>query len=192
MHTSETRREFEAIGRPLMPAIYGAALRLVRNKADACDLVQESYLRAFRTFANFAPGTNAKAWLLTIVHTVFVNSYHRANRERARLSFAGDELDAAVAAESFARYAEENMAARFSERSTEIMAGLDGLADVYRLAVMFVDMDEMSYDEAAAALGCPVGTLRSRLFRGRRLLAIALRDLGAGMGLLRQDSEADR
>ena len=188
---SDIRGEFEALVRPLMPLLYGAAFRLTRNSADASDVVQETCLRAYRTFANFTRGTNAKAWLLTILHSVYVNAYHRSKRESARFSFVGSDLDDAIAAESFARYTDGDLATRFGDCRSEIAAALDRLPDAFRLAVVLVDVDELSYEDVAALLDCPVGTVRSRLFRGRKLLCDVLRGSARQVGLLSVKPETE-
>ena len=180
--------EFEQLARPLLPALYGTAMRLSRNEADAGDLVQETVLRAFRTFANFRPGTNARAWLFTILHSVYVNHCRRSGRERARFSLLGEDLDQAIAAESMALYAEDDLAVSYGDWSAQIDRALEQLPESFRLVVLMVDVDELSYEEVATVLDCPVGTVRSRLFRGRRALCALLRGTAEQAGILKADS----
>jgi RNA polymerase sigma-70 factor (ECF subfamily) len=153
-----------------MRPLYGFALRLTRNSADASDLVQESYLRALRTFSGFVPGTNAKAWLFRILYSVFANDHRRRRR---RPSVAMDDLEP-----QFERMALESWRAH-GARSFEDRAFLeDALARLdedFRAVVLLVDVEGLTYDEAAVTLGCPVGTVRSRLSRARRALLDRLR-----------------
>jgi RNA polymerase sigma-70 factor (ECF subfamily) len=123
------RAEFEDWALPIAPALYRTAHRLSRRPEDARDLVQETYLRAYRTFGNFQPGTNVRAWLFTILYSILNNE-----------------------------------------------SALRSLPEEYRAAILLVDVEDLSYEEAAEILSCPVGTLRSRLHRARKLLFAALRD----------------
>jgi RNA polymerase sigma-70 factor (ECF subfamily) len=170
-----------------MPALYGTARRLAGDADQGADLVQETYLRAFRTFHNFRAGTNCKAWLFTILYSVFINWRKRSRREAA--SFPTEELE-----ERFARLAEEpadlvgaasEVAAGSPEWSGEVESALHALPESFRAVVLLVDVQELSYEEAAAALNCPVGTVQSRLFRARRLLASALRDHARRSGFVK-------
>jgi RNA polymerase sigma-70 factor, ECF subfamily len=183
---SETKRaEFEATALPFMDALYSAALRLTHGSDDAADLVQETYLRAFRTFENFTPGTNCRGWLLTIMYSVFINQYHKARRRPP--SVPVDELEG-----RFQRYLESSDDPAATSAMVDVGAGtrmnpeidnaLRELPDEFRLPVLLVDVDGLSYDEAAEVLKCPVGTIRSRLYRGRRLLFAMLKDYAAAMG----------
>lgn len=177
MRTSTTREEFEKAALPLMPAVYRFARRLAGSDADAMDLVQDAYLRAFRTRDAFTPGTNARAWLFQILYSVFVNRYRSAQREPAVVSLDEPEELAAPAAS-------EPEADVLRCRAPEVEAAFGALPEPYRAAVALVDLEELSYEEAAAALACPVGTLRSRLFRGRRQLAVSLQDYARRSGYL--------
>jgi RNA polymerase sigma-70 factor (ECF subfamily) len=181
----ETRRaEFEAAALPYMGALYNAARRLTHGSDDAGDLVQETFLRAYRTFDNFTPGTNCRGWLLTIMYSVFINHYHKTRRQLATLSI--DDLDG-----RFQQYLESSEDAgesattvdvRGLRMNPEVERALRELPEDFRAPVLFIDVEGLSYDEAAEVLRCPVGTIRSRLYRGRRLLFAALRDYAAAMG----------
>lgn len=161
-----------------MKALYNGALRLTRDRLAAEDLVQESLLRAYRAFDSFRPGTNAKAWLFTILYRVFASRYRRQQREPETL--APDEVDSVLA-----RVAVENGSARPSPpTSAEVDAALARLPEEFRAAVVLVDLHDLSYEQAASALACKVGTLRSRLFRARTLLFAALEDHARGRGYL--------
>ncbi len=170
--------------------MHAAARRLTRGRAaDAADLTQETYLRAYRTFAGFVPGTNCKAWLLTILYSVFVNRYHRAKLEPEALE--PEELErrwqalAQGGADEEARWIE-----RLDGTSAEVRAALDGLPEILRTVVLLVDVEELTYEEAARAVGCPVGTVRSRLFRARRQLLAELADYAQRVGYLAPDEVA--
>ncbi len=180
----ERRRQFETIAVPCMRALYNTALRLTADAHDAEDGVQETYLRAFRTFDNFTPGTNAKAWLFTILYSVVINRHRRARREEG--PWPVEELEARY------RLLVEPPEGDLAEvepssvpLSTEVEAALRAVPEVFRTAVILVDVQELSYEEAARTLGCPIGTVQSRLFRGRRLLFAALAEYARRAGFLR-------
>lgn len=182
----ERRRQFEAVALPFMQALYNTGLRLTSNAEDAADVVQETYLRAFRTFDNFRPGTNAKAWLFTILYSVVINRRDKARREVG--PFPVEELE-----ERFRLLVEApasdpgDVDAQAARWPREIEAALRGLPEAFRDAVLLIDVQELSYEEAAAALGCPVGTVRSRVFRGRRLLFTALEDYARRTGFVKPE-----
>jgi RNA polymerase sigma-70 factor (ECF subfamily) len=186
------RSRFVALSLPLMPQLYSTAYRLTRNEADASDLVQETYLRAFRTFDNFVEGTNARAWMFTILHSVFVNAYHRRRREQLHLVANHENLDAAVDAESFACYAADAATAQGDGRREWLEQALAQLPEPFRWAVILVDLQEMSYEEAATVQDVPVGTVRSRLFRARKILAATLAPLSDGKVPQARQAEGDR
>jgi RNA polymerase sigma-70 factor (ECF subfamily) len=169
---------------PLMQGVYNFALRLTRRSEDARDLVQETYLRAYRTFGNFRPGTNGKAWLFTILYSVFVNRYRKEQREPAMVSveeLVGELPDPSQGGDR------DNVsfpiaAGTLAWAEPEVGAALRQLPESFRLAVLLVEVDELSYEEAASVLNCPVGTVRSRLFRARKSLSVALRDYARRAG----------
>lgn len=166
----DARERFGETAVPFMRNVYAASLRMCGRSDVAEDITQETMLRAFRTFDNFQPGTNCKAWLLTIMRSVFVNTYHRDQRRPEA------ELDALVPDADVFATSDEQITA-FIERAPtpEVEAALAGLPDAFRSVVVLVDIEELSYEEAAQALGCPVGTIRSRLSRARHLLHEALK-----------------
>jgi len=170
---AENRRaQFEAIALPFMTSVYNTALCLTRRPEDAGDLVQETYLRAYRTFSNFTPGTNCKAWLFTIMYSVFVNKYRKEQREPKSVSVEEleEKFHRSLAAAEWDPYSAQNMGVM----GAEVNQALERLPENFRLAVLLVDVEEMSYEEAATVLNCPMGTLRSRLFRARKLLFLEL------------------
>ena len=175
---------FEAVALPFMNALYNKALHLTRSPEDAGDLVQETFLRAYRTFANFAEGTNCKAWLFTILYSIFVNQYRKAQRKPDTVSI--DELEETYHRGLADPQWDEDFAvlagSELDWQGPEVSQALGKLPEDFRAAVLLVDVEELSYEEAAAALSCPVGTLRSRLFRARRVLFVELRDYARKMG----------
>ena len=177
---------FEAAALPFMNVLYNKALYLSRRPEDASDLVQETFLRAFRTFANFTEGTNCKAWLFTILYSIFVNKYRKTQREPETVSI--DELEATYHRELSDPQWDDDFAvlagSELDWHGPEVGQALDKLPEDFRAAVLLVDVEELTYEEAAAVLNCPVGTLRSRLFRARRVLFVELRDYARKMGFL--------
>ena len=186
------RAEFESTTLPFMNGLHHTALRLTHGSDDAGDLVQETYLRAYRTYENFAPGTNCRGWLLTILYSVIYNEYHKARRQPTAVSI--DDLEA-----RFQRYLESPddageaaatlpvAGASGVRMNPEVALALSRLPEEFRAAVLFVDVEGLSYDEAATVLRCPVGTVRSRLYRGRRLLFASLQQYAATLGFARGD-----
>lgn len=182
---SEARRaEFETTTLPHLDALYNTARRLTHGGDGAADLVQETFLRAYRTFDNFTPGTNSRSWLLTIMYSVFINLYHKERRRPATVSI--DDLE-----ERFQRFLEApddtgeaaaTVDVQGIRMNPEVDRALRELPEEFRAPILFVDLEGLSYDEAAAVLGCPVGTIRSRLYRGRRLLFAALQSYAATLG----------
>ncbi len=173
------RARFEEVAIPLMTALFHGALRLTHDRHAAEDLVQEAYLRAYRTFDGFTEGTNAKAWLFTILYSVFVNRYRRQRREPEPLP--PDELESVLARTGNASGSSPPPTLPASD---EVEAALAKLPEDFRAAVVLVDLHDLSYEEAAMALACNVGTLRSRLFRARKLLFGALADHARSLGYL--------
>ena len=182
------RARFEAEVLVHLRAAYNAAYRLTRNPDDSRDLSQEALLRAYRTFDNYAEGTNARAWLLTIVYSVFVNTYHRSRRAPEHVSI--DDLEASYAREPVAPEPApvDPFIGPWSE--PEVAAAVSELPVLFRATVLLVDVDGLSYEEAATALECAVGTVRSRLFRGRRVLAAALGAFARRRGLISERTES--
>jgi RNA polymerase sigma-70 factor (ECF subfamily) len=161
----EARSSFEAEVLPHLDAAYRLALTLSGREADAEDLVQESCLRAYRGFAGFRPGTNARAWLLTIVRHTFFNLRRQARLRPREVALAPEN----EAMDTHVPGPEEQVLRRLERE--RLFAALAGMSEPYRSAVALVDLAELHYDEAAAVLGCPRGTVMSRLHRGRLLLA---------------------
>ena len=179
---------FEAAALPFTDALYNKALHLTGRPEDARDMVQETFLRAYRKFSSFKEGTNCKAWLFTILHSIFVNKYRKEQREPDTVSI--DELEETFQRTLADRDWETNFAAltrsEVDWQEPEVNHALEKLPEDFRSAVLLVDVEGFTYEEAAAVLGCPVGTLRSRLFRARRMLFLELNDYARRMGFLRR------
>ncbi len=149
-----------------------ACLYLTRHKEEAEDLFQETYLRAFRFFHQFTPGTNCRAWLLTIMHNAFKSHYPHHLRASRTLEFesAAQEYEKKLMAYGEAGHDDpaESLLSRMVD--SEITEALHALPEEYRSTLLLVDIEELTYEEAAGVLACPIGTVRSRLSRARRLL----------------------
>ncbi len=172
---------------PLMDSLYSGAMRMTRNPADADDLVQETYLRAFRGFGGFQDGTNLKAWMYRILTNTYINSY-RAKQRRPEES-ALDEVEdlylyrrlGGLEAASMGRSAEDELMDTFSE--AEVKQAVENLPEVFRMAVLLADVEGFAYKEIAEILDIPVGTVMSRLHRGRKALQKALYGYAVTHGL---------
>jgi RNA polymerase sigma-70 factor (ECF subfamily) len=157
----------EALG--YLDALYATALRLTRNRADAEDLVQDTYVKAFRFADRFKRGTNLKAWLYTILHNTWRNRRRDASREAVEVDSDRVEQAAAQPGGPAALDTPERILMR-ATLDADLQAALDSLPEAFREAVWLRDVDEFSYAEMAEMLGIPIGTVMSRISRGRRLL----------------------
>jgi RNA polymerase sigma-70 factor, ECF subfamily len=168
---------FAAEALPHLDRLHRVAWRLTRHEEEAADLVQETLLRAFRTFAGFRPGTDCRAWLFTILYSIFANRYRQRQRRPPEVSLQALEqrLERELAAAEWEDPMARLTAGRYGAGEAVDVA-LDALPAEYRGAIVLVDLEELTYEEAAAAMECPIGTVRSRLARGRRLLAALLRE----------------
>lgn len=171
----DRRLQFEQTALPHLDTLYGAALRLARNPDDAKDLLQETVLRAYRCFHQFTPGTNCRAWLLTILYNIFRTAYRRGGREPVGLTSEAFEHEIEV--QSLADHESRNdpeklVAVRSAVRLIE--RALDGLPEEFRETLLLVDVHELNYQEASEVLEIPLGTVKSRVSRGRALLRTAL------------------
>ena len=183
--------EFERLAMKQLDPLYAAALRLTKNERDAEDLVQDTFLRAYRFFDKFERGTNIKAWLFKILTNTFINRYRRAVKERNIVE--GSERDT-VHERFISREATEyaaNPEQYFFDRllSDDVLRAVDALPIDFRLVVILADLQEFSYKEIADILDVPVGTVMSRLYRGRRLLQKALARYAVVSGVVRGDPE---
>jgi RNA polymerase sigma-70 factor (ECF subfamily) len=167
-------REFEEVALVHLDALYRSALWLTQNRAEAEDLVQEACLRAFRNFHRFNPGTNCRAWLLTILRNIFLNRRRRAEREVLEEDAVVWESspESATLLASGSDNPEEELLQTLLHGDVD--RALRGLPLAFREAVVLADLEGLSYKEVAQVLGCPIGTVMSRLSRGRHLLRQAL------------------
>lgn len=170
---------------PLMNQLFGAALGMTRNRADAEDLVQETYLKAYQKFHQYQPGTNIKAWLYRILTNTYITSYRKAQRSPKRASSDTVEdwqlADAASHSEVGLKSAE--VEALEALPSSQLHEALDSLSEEHRMVVLMADVEGMSYKEIAEELGVPMGTVMSRLNRARKNLRSALADVAAEYGI---------
>ena len=184
---SKKERLFEQEAMPHARSLYGAAMRLTRSPDDAADLVQETFLKAFRAFDQFEPGTNCKAWLFRILTNAFINKYRRRVKEREILE--GEHQQSA----------EENLVHLPSKKATldpegalmdkslgdEVLAALEKVPVDFKTVVVLSDIEGFSYKEIADICQIPVGTVMSRLFRGRRILQEQLFSYAVVTGVLK-------
>jgi len=181
---------FEQEVMPHIHTLFGAALRLTRSSSEAEDLVQETYLKAFRSFAQFEVGTNCKAWLFRILTNTFINKYRRKVKEREILDteFRTPHLKQADSTEHFGsgHTPESDLADRFL--SDEVLGALEKVPIDFRLVVVLSDIYGYSYKEIARRVDIPIGTVMSRLFRGRRLLQDQLFDYAVKEGVIKLPS----
>jgi len=190
--TEDERRRFQADALPLLDSLYGAALRMTRNPQDAEDLVQETMLRAYRAFDRFEAGTNLKAWLFRILTNAYINTYRKRQREPQKVS--ADEV------EEFDLYQElKDHGTQFEATpesivldslvDSDIIDAIDDLPEQFRLAVVLSDIEGFSYAEMAEIMDVPMGTVMSRLHRGRKALQKRLWELARDRGIVKGSSD---
>lgn len=187
--TDETQEQllhrFEAEALPLLDQLYGAALRMTRNPADAQDLVQDAYMKAYQAFSSFQPGTNLKAWMYRILTNQYINGYRKAQRRPAESS--EEELTDWQMAETASHQsvglesAEVEALKRIPD--TRIQDALMSLPEEYRMVVYYADVEDLPYKDIAEIMDTPIGTVMSRLHRGRKQLRAKLKDVAAEHGI---------
>ncbi len=182
------RSTFQADAMQYAPQLYSAALRMTRNSADAEDLVQETFLKAYRSYHTFEDGSNLRAWLYRILTNTFINKYRARQRRPDETDLADVEdlylyrrlpaMESALASRS----AEEQLLELFTE--DEVKAALEGLPESFRLPVLLADVEGFAYKEIAEMLDIPIGTVMSRLHRGRKAMQKALFEFARARGLV--------
>ena len=174
--TDQSRiEEFEAVALPHLDDLFRTASRVIGNRTDASDVVQEAYLQAWKSFHRFEPGTNCRAWLFKILFHVIHHHWRKSSRRNLRLVRENErDLEETLAYEPPVRQDLDD---------ADVLAALDRLPEHYREVVLLVDVEELSYKEAAEAIEVPVGTVMSRLSRGRGLLRKALADFAQSYGI---------
>ncbi len=173
---------FEAEVLPQLDTLYRVGRRLTGETADAEDLVQETLLRAWRGWAGFTQGSNVRAWLLTILRNTFVSRWRSRKREGTSIS-----LDDADPHAIYRAVGSQDPEGHFFERvvDTHVLAAVEGLPEEFREALVLSDLEGLPYAEVAEVLGIPIGTVKSRLFRARRLLQRQLHDHAVELGILK-------
>ncbi len=178
---------------PLLDQLYGGALRMTRNPQDAEDLVQETYLKAYNSFDSFQQGTNLKAWMYRIMTNSYINSYRKAKRrplESSADELTDSQLYTTAGHDSTGLESAEVEALREMPDGA-ISEAMNDLPEDYRMVVYYSDVVGLAYKEIAEIMGTPLGTVMSRLHRGRKLLRQALKDVAReqGIGLNHPDME---
>jgi RNA polymerase sigma-70 factor (ECF subfamily) len=192
----DRKSEFEEVALPFIDALFNLALNLTRNRKDAEDLVQETYLRAYRFFDSYRRGTHIKAWLFRILRNTFINRYRAAKTRPDEVDFGKVEMTyERIIDEEFIRQnqpssPEESVMAEILD--DEVQEALNQLPGEYREVVIMALAEDLSYKEIAAALSIPLGTVMSRLHRGRKLLQASLLEYAQRKGILKTDRPVDR
>ncbi|HYF04285.1 MAG TPA: sigma-70 family RNA polymerase sigma factor [Patescibacteria group bacterium] len=174
--------EFEREALPHMSSLYNFALRMCRDRDEASDLVQETYLKAFRFFDKFEPGTNCKAWLFRIMKNSYINRYRKISREPDKVDYDSiEEFYDTLRPESADS---SNLEEKFFNNllDDEVSQALQSLPDDFRTVVILCDIEGFTYEEIAEFVDCPIGTVRSRLHRARKMLAQKLTEYARARG----------
>jgi RNA polymerase sigma-70 factor (ECF subfamily) len=186
-HDQKRGWDFEAAAMPFVDGLYNTAYRMTRNAEDAEDLVQETYFKAYKYYDKFQEGTNFRAWLFKILKNTFINSYRKKQATPPQSDFADIE-------ESFESRVSDQVRPKIKSPEQELLENvldedvqraIDGLPVDYRMAVLLADLEGFSYKEIASILEVPVGTVMSRLYRGRKLMEAAMLEYAQEHGYIR-------
>jgi RNA polymerase sigma-70 factor (ECF subfamily) len=189
---AERHRRFEAQAVVHIDLLYNTAVQMTRNVSDAEDLVQETFVRAYRFFDKFTPGTNCKAWLFRIMRNLFINSFRKRSREPQHVNFS--DVEPVLCARPPAEVAPmdpANVEPVFEQLvEDDIKEALDQLPDEFRMVTVLSDIQGFTYQEIAEIMACPIGTVRSRLSRARRFLQKRLYAFARERGIVRSGNPA--
>lgn len=187
----EEHADFEAAALPYLDSLYNMAYRLTRNADDAEDLVQETYLKAYRHYEKFTKGTNLKAWLFRIMKNTFINGYRKRQNRPTHSAFEDieDSFESMVSDQATQKIKDPEQVILEDVLDEDVQNALDSLREDYRMVILLVDLEGFSYKEAAEILDVPVGTVMSRLYRGRRKLEDVLLDYARSHGYLGAQEE---
>jgi RNA polymerase sigma-70 factor (ECF subfamily) len=185
--TKKKHTEFEAEALPHMDVLYNFALRTTGNEDDARDLLQETYLKAYRFWDKYEKGTNIRAWLFRIMKNSYINRYRKETKEPDKVDYADIEnFYNAIRAESTdSNDLQEHLYGNLL--GDEVTKALQSLPDDFRTVVILSDIEGLTYEEIAEFVDCPIGTVRSRLHRGRKLLQEKLYDYARQQGMIKGD-----
>lgn len=190
----EKRKEFQEMAFSHMDSLYNTALRMTRNEVDAEDLMQDVYVRAYRFFDKFQRGTNFKAWIFKILTNTFINQYRKkinqpylVEFEKVKYSYNEDDKGDDLLNRVIEKFDSSNYDMLFDD---EIKRALEQLSHDFSMVVILADLESFSYKEIAKIIGCPMGTVMSRLSRGRRQLQIYLREYAIRGGFISKNNEA--
>ncbi len=187
-HTADhkTGWDFEAAAMPFVNSLYNTAYRMTRNAQDAEDLVQEAYFKAYKYYDKFQEGTNFKAWIFKILKNTFINNYRKQQNRPVQSAFSEieDIFESRVSDEVLRRNLNPEEELLEHVLDEDVQRALDGLSEDYRMVVLLADLEDFSYKEIAEILDIPLGTVMSRLYRGRRQLEKTMLDYARQHGYI--------
>ncbi len=184
--TNGQRRHFEEHALEHLDAMHNMAMRLTRNAEDAEDLVQETFYRAYKYFYQYKPGTSCKAWLYTILKNTFINRYRKTVKEPKKVAFHDVEPFIDMIKEDDVPWEQIHEKAQDHLLGDDVSDALDTLSHDIKMVVLLADLEGCTYEEIASIMNCPIGTVRSRLSRGRKALQDLLYDYARREGLIKR------